>query len=466
MGDYDLSDKILIIPTNVKSRITLGGLVIEPTENSAAFQSLAPTQQSQRPQEPQPSTSMTETPVPPYASPPIFKNLEKSSRVLKRQLRERNPNIPIFETPTGRGESCLNSSGKENETRRERHDTTTSDSGSSPFSSPNGKVPRLSQISTQLNKEDKAVSTDDELGSPNKKPYDQDIDSDGEFEEFDIDGDFRGYGLIFNHYSFMGDKDSKPKKREGTDVDAKALQELFQQIGLKPLKYDDRNKEEVLEILENIVKKDDQKDAKMFMIAILSHGDENGILTFNQLRMDLDHDLIPKLYRSSAPHLVGKPKIILAQVCIQRTKSVEFLLHMTLFIFQACRGRKLDSGSVATHVLDCSPMSKNAFDHRDVDDIFIFYPSAPLYQSIRHPDKGTFLVQSFVKIIRKYSEKYHFGDLADLITKDVKKKTASIYHPKTGKLVKGVKVTPERRKIGFERRLYLGKLRPLPNPSD
>ena len=106
-------------------------------------------------------------------------------------------------------------------------------------------------------------------------------------------------------------------------------------------------------------------------------------------------------------------------------------------------------------------MVNEALHDRDVDEIFIFYPSAPLYQSIRHPEKGTFLVQSFVKIIRKYSEKHHFGDLADLVVNDVKKKTANIYHPRTGKLVKGVKVTPETRKIGFGRRLFLGKLRPL-----
>ena len=131
------------------------------------------------------------------------------------------------------------------------------------------------------------------------KPYPQDI------------------GLIINNKKFHGHLGN----REGTDVDAVALQRLFTYLGFYTNRFNDLTSSKMIETLTE-VSKIDHKKYNCLLIAILTHGDQ-GVL-YGTDSQPIPVESLTKLFHGDqCPSLVGKPKI---------------------FILQACRGGKQDQG--------------------------------------------------------------------------------------------------------------------------
>ena len=94
----------------------------------------------------------------------------------------------------------------------------------------------------------------------------------------------RGSFVIFNHTKF--DKDSKyhSRPRRGSNEDVKRLRKLFKELGFDVFVYQDKTKQETLEILDkyNVAR---MRNCEMFAMAILTHGEDHGrLFTF-------DHEL-------------------------------------------------------------------------------------------------------------------------------------------------------------------------------
>ena len=127
----------------------------------------------------------------------------------------------------------------------------------------------------------------------------------------------QGIGVIINNKKFRGYLGN----REGTDVDAAALQRLFTYLGFYTYRYNDLTSGQMMDVLTK-VSKIDHKKYNCLLVAILTHGAQGKLHGTDSQSIPVE-SLTKLFHGDQCPSLVGKPKI---------------------FILQACRGEKRDQG--------------------------------------------------------------------------------------------------------------------------
>ena len=263
-------------------------------------------------------------------------------------------------------------------------------------------------------------------------------------DSYPLDGHRRGYALVFNNGS---------KTRKGSDEDCNALRLLFLDLGIIPNFFHDFDKEYILQKIEDFTK----LEAQIMFIVFLSHGDENGIITCDGERINIDIDVIPRLHNDVAPMLANKPKIIWQQ---------------------ACRGPNLDSGvsiNTSNSPTTATPAQLETDGIRQrqqrllptvgptiptISDIFIVYSSPMGFKSLRHPEEGSWLIQDLVNTIRTYAGHPIYGEWSQIVTKTTQKmeKREGTVKMENGEVL-AAKSIPECRTIGWKKNLFL-----KPNP--
>ena len=119
----------------------------------------------------------------------------------------------------------------------------------------------------------------------------------------------RGLAFIINNKNFEPASGMEDKPRLGTDVDAEALEDLFQSLWFETEVFHDQNTEEISKVVNDYASRDYSR-YDCFMCAILTHGEEGLIYsTDGQIQIK---DLISKF---RAGNLTGKPKIFFFQAC-------------------------------------------------------------------------------------------------------------------------------------------------------
>ncbi|ESO03398.1 hypothetical protein HELRODRAFT_157123 [Helobdella robusta] len=172
----------------------------------------------------------------------------------------------------------------------------------------------------------------------------------------------RGTFLMINNKMF--NSKTGMTERTGTDVDADALCQLFQKLGFKIRRYDDRTVAQMIDVIKAATK-EDHTNNDCFALALLSHGDD-GIIYGIDDHIPLEFLLAPVKKCST---LAGKPK---------------------LFFIQACRGTKLDPGT---------KVESDSGDQQTIKipieaDYLYAYSTVPGYFSWRNSLKGSWFVQS------------------------------------------------------------------------
>jgi len=138
----------------------------------------------------------------------------------------------------------------------------------------------------------------------------------------------RGKALIINNQEFTM-PDMFPF-REGADVDADNLENLFSQLGFSVSKHSNMKRTDMMRLLIDFSESLNNDPGDMLIVAILSHGKEHGkIVTSDCLYIDEESDILRKFNNEYCPSLVGKPKF---------------------FIIQACRGEEFDYGIASPNI--------------------------------------------------------------------------------------------------------------------
>ena len=271
-------------------------------------------------------------------------------------------------------DSSSDSEYSPNPLKRQRYDTDSEDDDSSSFDSENSQNPLKSQR------------------------HDTDSEDDDSYP-IDCDSSMKGILLIFNECS---------ETRRGSDKDCEALHSIAAHLKLLPVAFQDKDKEDILEIIERCVQLPIQEDAQVLMIAFMSHGDENGIETNDEKTIDIPTDVYPRLDNDVAPLLANKPKLILQQ---------------------ACRGDILDSGvsinasdfpTTPTPPLLTRPKKNHPPGSQTTptqSDICVLYSSPFGFQSLRHPDKGSTFIQTLANTILTKSAHPFYGEWYQLYLK-------------------------------------------------
>lgn len=198
----------------------------------------------------------------------------------------------------------------------------------------------------------------------------------------------RGYCVIFNNYDFSKARENVPKlrkmkDRDGTDLDAEALHNIFSELHFEVVCYKDATAKTICEILKDYQRMDHNgKDC--FICCILSHGDKGIVYGCDGQEAPI-YELTSYFTGLKCPSLAGKPKI---------------------FFIQACQGDNYQKGIA----VETDSEEKEAYLEMDSNqkrnipdeaDFLLGMATVNNCVSYRNPAEGTWYIQSLCQSLRE-----------------------------------------------------------------
>ncbi|XP_050427875.1 caspase-1-like isoform X2 [Adelges cooleyi] len=197
---------------------------------------------------------------------------------------------------------------------------------------------------------------------------------------YNMEHEFRGTAVIINNDVFEGSAQSLPE-RSGSWKDVEELKIMFYRLDFRVVVWNNLYHEE-LEYRINKLSNDDHTDNDCLAIVVLTHGINSSFIYAKDNPYPVEF-LWNSFTADKCPTLAGKPKI---------------------FFIQACRGEKLDSGVTLKREskteVDSSTAAYKIPKHADFLIAFSTYDG---YYSFRHPENGTWFIQSLCIEMNKHS---------------------------------------------------------------
>ncbi|XP_039556036.1 caspase-8-like isoform X2 [Passer montanus] len=191
-----------------------------------------------------------------------------------------------------------------------------------------------------------------------------------------------GVCLILNNHNFAKAREGvlehkHMKDRNGTDVDAAALRNVFSKLHFRVEEYRDLTADEIRETV-NIFQSADHEDKDCFVCCILSHGKKGIIYGVDGQEVPI-RELTTSFTAENCNSLAGKPKVFFIQAC----QGDAFHKGVTI---------ETDSGEQDSSVeqdarlqLDCIPAEA---------DFLLGMATLQDYVSYRSPREGTWYIQA------------------------------------------------------------------------
>ncbi|NXB10503.1 CASP8 protein, partial [Cnemophilus loriae] len=191
-----------------------------------------------------------------------------------------------------------------------------------------------------------------------------------------------GVCLILNNHNFAKAREGvlahkHMKDRNGTDVDAEALRNVFSKLHFRIEEYRDLTAEEIRKTV-NIFRSEDHDDKDCFVCCILSHGKKGIIYGVDGQEVPI-WELTTSFTVQNCNSLAGKPKVFFIQAC----QGDAFHKGVTI---------ETDSGEQDSSVeqdarfqLDCIPAEA---------DFLLGMATLQDYVSYRSPREGTWYIQA------------------------------------------------------------------------
>lgn len=230
----------------------------------------------------------------------------------------------------------------------------------------------------------------------------------------------RGICLIINNEKFYKDpSDSASRKmpdREGTQKDAKLLQDLFsEKLKFQTMTHHDLTANEIKDKLLAAARKVDHSSYDCFVCCILSHGILGSIYGVDGRTVEIK-DLTNFFKGASCKSLQGKPKI---------------------FFIQACQGKDKQIGYPVATDDGLGPMSVPQQDGLEAEelpvetipneaDFLIGYATVPGYVSFRSKSQGSWYINTLVKMLHKYGSRYDLLSIMIKVNEEVSRAIAAM----------------------------------------
>ncbi|NXC97565.1 CASP8 protein, partial [Certhia familiaris] len=191
-----------------------------------------------------------------------------------------------------------------------------------------------------------------------------------------------GVCLILNNHNFAKAREGvlehrHMKDRNGTDVDAAALRNIFSKLHFRVEEYRDLTAEEIRKTV-NIFQSEDHEDKDCFVCCILSHGKKGIIYGVDGQEVPI-RELTTSFTAQNCSSLAGKPKVFFIQAC----QGDAFHKGVTI---------ETDAGEQDSSVerdarfqLDCIPAEA---------DFLLGMATLQDYVSYRSPREGTWYIQA------------------------------------------------------------------------
>ncbi|XP_062891547.1 caspase-14-like isoform X2 [Mobula hypostoma] len=175
------------------------------------------------------------------------------------------------------------------------------------------------------------------------------------------------------------------EQRKGAKIDLHNLKDILQTLGFEVTECINPTGKEILSSLEKYRDSIEDKVCCSFVF-ILAHGLEGKVKGRDNEEVDLE-EIFELFNNEECLSLQQKPKV---------------------FVIQACRGGKQDSGVSSTgfRALPSEPEELPM-----VSDTFVVYPSLPGYVAYRNPDKGSYMITFMTEVFESHWNREHLYDM-------------------------------------------------------
>uniref|UniRef100_M4A6W0 Caspase-6 n=1 Tax=Xiphophorus maculatus TaxID=8083 RepID=M4A6W0_XIPMA len=219
-------------------------------------------------------------------------------------------------------------------------------------------------------------------------------------EEYRMTRKRRGVALIFNQERFFWRLGLNT--RNGTNADRHNLERRLLELNFDVRSYDDYKLVDVLEKIHEAAE-DDHSDADCFLLAFLSHGENDHVYAYDG-KISIQ-DITAMFKGDKCQSLVGKPKI---------------------FVVQACRGEQHD-----VPVTPCDAVDNDVKTNETVvdacaihtlpagADFIMCYSVAEGYYSHRETINGSWYIQDLCELLKMYGSSLEFTQLLTLVNRMV-----------------------------------------------
>nr|XP_008512342.1 PREDICTED: caspase-14-like [Equus przewalskii] len=201
---------------------------------------------------------------------------------------------------------------------------------------------------------------------------------DGELDRYDLSGRRKAFLMCVK------------RNRPGAQHDVMLMKEWLGQCQFEHTSCIDPDKMELLGKITSF--RDGLNEIKdeigCCLVTLMSHGENGFIKMKDDERVSLE-DIFEMFNNKNCPALQEKPKI---------------------FIIQACRGEKRDSG-VET---DDEPMDSDDISEKrrlpTFSDYFIIYPTQADHVALRHPRTGSVMIEAMAEVFKQHGNRWHIAD--------------------------------------------------------
>ncbi|XP_044526575.1 caspase-8-like [Gracilinanus agilis] len=199
----------------------------------------------------------------------------------------------------------------------------------------------------------------------------------------------RGYCLIINNFDFQKARLERPehqflKDRTGTNEDAEALKNIFEELHFDIQPFQDLTAVEIRLVLKTF--KDKNHESKdCFVCCLLSHGNRGTIYGTDGKEVPI-WDLTSYFSGSNCPSLAGKPKVFFIQAC--QGKATQYGITLETDSEQQREPLEVDTSFQS----GCIPNEA---------DFLLGMATVENHISYRHPIEGTWYIQSLCKNLKE-----------------------------------------------------------------
>ncbi|KOX68315.1 Caspase Nc [Melipona quadrifasciata] len=234
----------------------------------------------------------------------------------------------------------------------------------------------------------------------------------------------RGLALIITNIDY-----TRPDKEPRTSAihDELNLKQLFDQMGFHVFSFCNLTAQEMLSEIGDFSRHKDLRKVDSCFIIISSHGnistqyeiteiegvEKHNLGTVPSRKTILCVDILNFFTAENCPHLAGKPKIFIFQLCrqvgVKKQKSVKEPRYTTdISNFQPPVDQSIRFRRNNTEML------------RSYEDMLLAYATLPGYVAFRDKVTGSWFIQILCEVFMKYAHEAHLQDLLNMVDERLK----------------------------------------------
>jgi caspase-like apoptosis-related cysteine protease len=205
---------------------------------------------------------------------------------------------------------------------------------------------------------------------------------------------YKGIALIVNVITF----DNEPElSRSGAQKDTDELTKILHKRNFLVYHLIDPNYAELQGVIEQL-RTHNYESADSFLIAVMSHGDGERIITKDRKRFEIWRGIVQQFNNVNCEGLKGKPKI---------------------FVFNYCRGDTTDVGTGSTQH-DAMPERITPWTIPSWTDMLVCYSTLDGHYAYRDVNEGSWFIQTLCEVLNQHGENYDINTLLNLVSEVMK----------------------------------------------